>query len=49
MIVPCNTDVTVSMEFNGATFNISPETYNVGATSTSGTCVGGFSTTSTGE
>lgn len=50
MIVPCNTDVTVSIKFNGATFAISPNTYNLGATSTSGTtCVGGFSTTSIGE
>lgn len=38
------------MKFNGVTFDIPPKTYNLGATSTSGTtCVGGFSTGSTGE
>jgi len=45
--IPCNTDVTVSMKFNGTTFNISPKTYNVGAIVSSlgnTTCVGGFGT-----
>jgi hypothetical protein len=48
MIVPCNTNVNISMKFGGTTFNISPKIYNVGAISSLGTtCVGGFSTTPT--
>lgn len=43
MIVPCSTNVTVSINFADTTFNISPETYNVGAISElDATCVGGF-------
>ena len=46
MIVPCNTSVTVSMQFGGTTFDILPKTYNFGAISTLGTtCLSGFSTT----
>lgn len=46
MIVPCDTNVTVSMKFGGTTFNVSPKTFNVGQV-TNSTCVGGFSTTPT--
>src|SRR5260370_19478625 len=46
MIVPCDTNVTVSMKFGGTTFNISPKTYNIGPV-TNSTCVGGFSPTPT--
>ncbi len=43
-IVPCNTDVTVSVTFGGTTFNIPPSAYNLGAVSSqNSTCVGGFS------
>ena len=52
MIVPCSTNVTVSIKFAGTTFNISPETYIVGTISElDTTCVGGFTTPSvyTGE
>lgn len=45
-IVPCDTNVTVSMKFGGNMFDISPKTYNVGQV-TNTTCVGGFSTTPT--
>ncbi len=44
MIVPCNTNVTISVAFGGTTFNIPPSAYNLGPVlSGSSACVGGFS------
>ncbi len=44
MVVPCNTDVTITVTFGGTTFNIPPSAYNLGAVSShNSTCVGGFS------
>jgi hypothetical protein len=46
MIVPCNTNVTVSMKFGGTAFNISSKAYNLGTilSSSNTTCYGGFAT-----
>ena len=46
MIVPCETNVTVTMTIGGAPFDISPNTYNLGFVAGSDTdCMGAFVTT----
>jgi hypothetical protein len=48
MIVPCDTNVTVSVTFGGIRLFISPKTYIMGPVTTS-TCMGGFGAVNTGE
>ncbi|SRR6266478_7257346 len=44
MLVPCDTDVTITISFGGTKFFITSDTYNIGVVSGS-TCMGGFSAT----
>ena len=50
MIVPCETNVTVTMTLAGVPFNIFPNTYNLGAVAGSNNdCMGAFVTTVNGK
>jgi hypothetical protein len=41
-LVPCDTDVTVSIAFGGTAFAISPDTFNLGSDGSSNSCLAGI-------
>ena len=43
ILVPCNTDVAMSITFGGTEFTMSPDTFNGGSYDSNNNCVGGIS------